>query len=405
MTLKRFYSARFIIGMLFLVNPVISYYDILPDFVGFLLMFSALSEVAFLDERLETARRMTLYGAAISGARIALMFFALDINMDESGVLAIVFLLGAAELVAAVYFAVSFFGGISYVAQRSESDNILGDVDNVRNLWIAFWAVRVVSTVLPEFAALPQYTLQYYPDELPFLNSRTLLMYKNGITLILATISLILGIWWCYRTFKFIKAIKNDTKFFQSLSTRYSVFLKENPLQETFLACRTACVLFCIGCALQINFVLDGNKYVLPAWLGTAFFVVCLRWISTKGFKHYAPLCAVIAVQALCIYLPLAGVYRYISAVLLALCGFIAFELAAKKYTAYVKTALDWDMEGGFMLARIPLVLFLLFRAAHAIYPIYWFALGNIVCFTLWICIVLWVCVSLMSTVKQRRRL
>lgn len=401
MKLKRFFGPRFIIGLLFLLNPIISLFDVLPDFVGFLLLFSALTEIAFLDERLETARRMTLYGAAVSGARTVLMFFVFD--MDENWILSVVSLLGVAELFAAVYFAISYFGGISYIAQRCESDNILGDVDNIKRIWITFWVVRVASTVLPELAALPQLTLQHYPEKLPNLNERLLLLYKNGTIVMLATITVIMGVWWFIKTASFAAGIKKDQKFVGSLSERYTEFLKANPLQETFLACRTACVMLCIGCALQINFDVDG-RYILPAWLGTVFFALCLYRLGVKSIKGFLPLIAAGAAQLLCVCFPLSGAWKYICPLIIAACGLLTVLFTEKRFTALVKDALDWDMEGGFMLARIPFAVFLICRAVYGIYPVYWFLLASIISLAVWIFMVIWLCSSLMSEIKQRRR-
>lgn len=403
MKLKRFFSTRFIIGILFFINPVIGLYDVLPDCIGYLLLFSALSEIAFLDERLETARRMTLYGAATSGARIALTFFALEINLDDSGVLAAAFLLGAAELFAAVYFAVSYFGGISYIAQRCESDNILGKVDSVKRTWIGFWVLRVVSTVLPEFAALPLLTLQYFPEELPHLNSRLVLLYKNGTAMMLTTLCFFAGIWWLYKMVSFAKGIKKDQKFVASITERYTEFLKANPLQETFMSCRTACVMLCIGCALQINFDVDG-RYILPAWLGTVFFGICLHRLGMKKLKSLLPLIAAGAAQLLCVCFPLSGVWKYICPLIIAACGLLTVLFTKKHFTAYVKGALDWDMEGGFMLARIPFAVFLICRAVYGIYPVYWFLLASIISLAVWIFTVIWLCSLLMGEIKKIRR-
>lgn len=402
MALKRFFSVRFVIGLIFLANPVISLFDVLPDFIGFLLLFSALTEIAFLDERLETARRMTLYGAAVSGARTVLMFFAFD--MDENWILSLVSLLGVAELFAAIYFSVSFFGGISYIAQRCESESVLGNVDKLKRIWIAFWLVHTFSTILPELAALPQLTLQHDPYAYPNLSERLLLLYKNGAVMILFAVSLITGIWWFIKTASFLKGVRNDEKLKASLGVRYEGFLKANPLQETFLACRLACVLFTVGCALQMNLALDG-VYVIPAWAGTIFLAVGLYRLGVKKLKSYALIAVAFAVQLFCAFARVEGAAKYAVPPLLALSCFGAVFMAERLFTERVKAMLSYDLEGGFMLARIPFAVFLICRCVYGVYPNYWFHFASIVGFTVWMVIIIWICSSLMSEIKHRRRL
>ena len=43
---RLFRYGRAAAGLILLVNPIISLYDILPDFIGYLLLFTALREVS-----------------------------------------------------------------------------------------------------------------------------------------------------------------------------------------------------------------------------------------------------------------------------------------------------------------------------------------------------------------------
>lgn len=401
MELKRFFGPRFTVGLIFLFNPVISLFDVLPDFVGYLLLFSALSEIAFLDERLETARRMTLYGAAISAARTVLMLFVFD--MDESWVLSCVTLLGIGELFAAIYFALTFFGGVSYVAQRCESENVLGAVDFIKRLWIVFWCVHTACTVVPELAALPQLTLQHDPYAYPRLTERLLLLYKNGATVLLCLVSLIMGLWWLVKTQGFMKGVRSDSLFKATLAERYGAFIEANPLQEVFLSARTACVLLAAGCVLQLNFTVNGIA-VLPACAGTLLAAAALWRFGVKDKKGLCTMLCAAAIQLGCVFFT-KGVAAYFSAVLLALACFVAVYTAESAFSARTVLLLDYQIEGGLILARIPFVIFLVCRAIYAFCDVYWFLLASIICFALWIFIIIWLYSSLMNEIKLRRRL
>lgn len=427
MSLKRFFGLRFVIGLVFLFNPIISLFDVLPDFIGWLLLFSALTEAAFLDGRLAQARSLTLYGAALSAARTVLMFFVFD--MDDSWILSVVSLLGAAELFVAIYFAASFFGGITYLAERCESDNVLGGVDGAKHLWIGFWIVHTAATILPETAALPLLTIQHDPYAYPNTDGRTILLYKNGAMFILCAISLIMGIWWLVRTARFMKGVRKDERFKATLGARYDGFLKQNPLQETYLAVRMAAVLLTAGFALQMNFALD-NIYVVPAWAGTVLLALCLYRLGvrkTKGFFGYPALCAAFAVQVACVCIPAEGVWRFVCPPLLAAACFVAVFVTQRLFSANVTSRLDYDIEGGFMLADIPLAVFLVCRAVYDMFsttvikvqteggdvniagsvssPVYWFHFASIAAFIAWIVFIIKLSSDLIGVIKLKRRL
>lgn len=402
MRLRRFYSCLFTVGMVFLFNPVVSLLDVLPDFIGCLFIAAAMTELAMLDERLENARRLIYYLAGVSGVRTVLMFFMF--NMDESAVLSCVSLLGVAELFAAIYFAISFFGGISYIAQRSESDNVLGNVDRIKRLWILFFVLHTAATVLPELAALPQLTLHYDPDLIPWLTEGRLILYKNYVTLILGTLSFALGVWWFRQTHAFFGGVKADERFKASLEQRYGTFIAANPLQNLFLDIRFACIAFAIGCGLQFNLTMDGIA-VLPAWLGTVFIALAVWRVGGAAKNTLLMLSAAAVVQALSVHLLTSGALNIVGAVLFVPAAMLAVYVGENALATRVKTAIDWDIRGDFILARIFYGAFFVLSAVYRVWANYWLHLARILCFAAWIAAVVWLCSALVGELKLRRRL
>lgn len=398
MALRRFYSRLFTVGLVFLFNPVVGLVDILPDFIGALLVAASMTEIAMLDERLEQARRLIYYVAGVSAVRTVLMFFMFD--MDESAILSSVSLLGVGELFALIYFAVSFFGGISYIAQRSDSENVLGEVDRIQRLWILFFIVHTAASVLPELAALPQLTARNNPEDIPWATERQIVMYKNYARLLFGTISFFLGIWWLRTTAAFMKGVRKDEPFKASLEKRYGEFAAANPLQELFLDLRFALILFAAGSALQLNVTVDGLA-VVPAWVGTLCILFAVLRLNKKDSFSALLLVVSALIQGVAIHL-LKGVA---SAVPLALFSALTVFIGERALTARVKAAIDWEIDVYFYITRIFYGAFFVLSAVYSLYANYWVHLSRILCFGAWMAAILWLCTSVLGEIKLRRRL
>lgn len=396
MALRRFYSLLFSIGAVFLLNPIVGLVDILPDAVGALLIAASMTEIAMLDERLENARRLIYYVAGISGARTVLMFFMF--SMDESWVLSIVSLLGAAELFALIYFGISFFGGISYIAQRSDSEKVLGDVDRIKKLWILFFIVRTAAAILPELTALPQLTARANPEDIA-VTERQIVMYRYYARLLLGTVSLFFGIWWLKNTLSFMKGVRRDELFKASLEKRFGEFSAANPLHGLFLDVRFALIMLAAGSALMINITVDG-AHVLPAWIGTLLLMFAVIRLGYRG-KALILGAVAAAAQVAAIHLT-KGV---LSAVLLGVASATAVYLAERAVTRRIKAAIDWVTDAYFYITRIFYGAFFILGAVYALWANYWVHLARILCFGAWMATVIWVCTSVIGEIKLRRRL
>lgn len=398
MALRRFYSLLFTIGAFFLLNPIVGLVDLLPDAVGALLIAASMTEIAMLDERTENAHRLIYYVAGISAARTVLMFFMFD--MDESWVLSVTSLLGVAELFALIYFGISFFGGISYIAQRSDSDNVLGSVDRIKRLWIIFFIVRTASTVLPEVFALPQLTVRNNPDDIPWLTERQIVMYKYYARLLLGTISFFLGIWWFKNTASFMKGVRQDERFKASLEKRFCEFSAANPLHALFLDVRFALIMLVAGSAAMINITVDGTA-VFPAWIGTVLLVLALFRLNPSDRTSLIIVGASAAVQVVAIHF-LSGV---LSEALLGVASTLALYLTERALTLRINAAIDWVTDAYFYITRIFYGAFFILGTVHAVWANYWVHLTRILCYGAWMATVLWVFASVTGEIKLRRRL
>ena len=69
--LKKFFSPMMVLGLLFLLFPTFSLYDLFPDFVGWILIYLALSELSEFNEDIFALKKLTYYLCGISAARFS----------------------------------------------------------------------------------------------------------------------------------------------------------------------------------------------------------------------------------------------------------------------------------------------------------------------------------------------
>ena len=80
-----------IAGMIFLFNPFISVYDILPDFIGYMFIIYGLYKIADVELKVREARRRMTQALYVAVGRFAIMMSALFMEFDSTLVLVFTF--------------------------------------------------------------------------------------------------------------------------------------------------------------------------------------------------------------------------------------------------------------------------------------------------------------------------
>ncbi len=399
MKLSRFFGLYFIFGCIFLFEPTVQLFDVLPNAFGFLLIAHALKEIHVLEYRIESAMKLLYYGAGVSLARFVLMFFNFD--MDSSAVLSAVSILGVAEVICLICFFIYFFAGLSYLAQRSDSENVLDRIDAVKTLCIVFAVIHTAATILPELFALPELTLDHSPEELPGLTFGRLKLYKNYTVVICSLVSFIAGVWWLKETVSFINGVRRDELFRRSVEKRYGEYVGDTPREEFYISLKSFLVLFTFGCLLALDLriyqdVGESNILVLPAWVGTVFFATGV-WVLGKQ-KQLSLIClGLAAVQAVFSYLPIE-----VGALVPLVTGGAVF-LTENFFKQQVEQGMDVDISTEIFRQRIAMVVYIVLSVAYAITDMSLIHSFKVVAYLAWIALVVWNCSAVRDEIKSRR--
>ncbi len=271
--LKKFFSPMMTMGLLFLLFPTFSLYDIFPDFVGWILIYVALSEFAEFNEDIFAMKKLTYYLCAISGGRFIIGILMLDrINSkatsDTNLFMLVVTALSICEIIAIVMYSRHLFDGLEYLATRNDGEASFGAITNARSITSFFLIARIALTLLPELFPLFQLEAEIDIENYDWLMS--VFALKNTTMLVCMMLSLIMGIYWFGLISKMFGNIRKNEKFMALLGERYRSEIKDNTKHYIITRTRLACSFIGAGCVLYFNLVFD-FKYYMPYFVGTFF--------------------------------------------------------------------------------------------------------------------------------------
>ncbi len=105
-----------IVGCIFLFNPFINIIDVLPDFIGYLFIMKALSELSDLERNIRNARARFKSAMWVSLVKCALIFASMI--FDSTWYLILTFSFGILESMYLIPAFIDLFYGISYLEGR-----------------------------------------------------------------------------------------------------------------------------------------------------------------------------------------------------------------------------------------------------------------------------------------------
>ena len=280
-------------GVFFLFNPNINVVDVLPDFIGYLLIYYGLFRASFLSDNLRQARDLIWKLAMITAVRAASV--VLLPYTSDTFTLLLVFIFAVLETMYALPAITTVFEGAYAVGTRLDCQSIYDTTEKKRrtkkgtvivtcegaerfkNFTIVFFLLKTVSAVIPELPAL-QLAEDLSGDsrwQLP------LKMFQPWLYVFFGLIVLVVGIVWLTRAVKYINNLRADT----ALREGVLQYFAENVASEPGLmaAIRMKKVLFLGGFAAlsSITFTLDGLN-VLPNVIPAVFLLFAFMILLPK---------------------------------------------------------------------------------------------------------------------------
>ncbi len=215
---------RIALGMIFLLNPNINVVDLLPDFIGCVLIMSGLSSLRDISDSLEDARRnfLRLFWISLSHlpAFVLMMIISSTYVSEKTSILVFAFVYSVVEFVLINNALTSLIDGFVYIGERyngeccfyeTKKNGKKLDVSHLRFFSTVFLLVTKGLTVAPNLVYLYDTSLGYGTVTNPYVTNPV--EFIGPITAICFVPALIFGIMWARRMCIYLSGIKKDDAF------------------------------------------------------------------------------------------------------------------------------------------------------------------------------------------------
>ncbi len=273
--------SNLLIGLIFLINPYYGVIDVLPDFIGMILLYKSVEKLADLDERLYASKKNFLVAVWVSIAMFfAMLMGVLSGGMDKTTILTLSL---AAHLVYCIllipglknFFATLDYGIIrkSGELKEKEQSNNLGIISSI------FLIVRGICAFAPWLTAL---------GEVDELNSNDTI--QVFLIIIAGVLTLIFGVVWFLNIRKYMSSVLKDKALLEYFYNRYENEVTNNS-ELMFKRGLTRFSLYSIvAYVFAISFPIDGY-YFVPEFLFAFFMYLAFKTVSkyadNKQIKKY----------------------------------------------------------------------------------------------------------------------
>ncbi len=260
-------------GLLFFLNPNILVLDILPDFIGAILILYGLAHSAEIDERIRFTRKTLYILLWVSVGRFLCTFLAPIIDPHEYTwflVFAFCFGLGEAYLFCRSIWMLD--SGLTYLSLHSNHNDIYQNTGGTAvGMTIIFTIVKTVFSILPALT----YLVTDYGTVTETRTNWTFVMWMlMAINILLVTVY---GILWYIRMVKFWKPLKKSD-FIREVEARYEKEYRSNRPLTVYRDLHRVSLLLVLGLFFAIPVRMDGID-VLPDVIAGVLFIYAGRFM------------------------------------------------------------------------------------------------------------------------------
>lgn len=267
-------------SFIFYFLPDFTVLDLLPDVIGYMLMFFGLTALADLSEGMSDVKRkfgrLIIFGV-IKFFSLFLIYGLLDDYERPNATLSVLFVFALIEVCFLIPACKSLFDALIYIGTKEESTAVFNRknkrfrksyTDSIKLFTIIFIFIKNWMAIFPEFLSLAANV---------DVQSHTYTRYDdiNYFRILAMTVSLVMGIIWLCKIEKYFSGLKHDLPFVERLKERYEAEVLPN---EALFRRRKITVAFClyiIGAFLAIDFYIGGNdgNNIIPDIISALFFL------------------------------------------------------------------------------------------------------------------------------------
>lgn len=261
------------VAAVFLFNPDVAMFDVLPDFIAYILIVAGITQMSYICPHIENARVRFSWAAVVATAKFVSLFLVFGMsNQNERPVVILltVFSFAVIELILLVPAWCSLFEGILYLGSRTgamapyRSKRGRFTMTGVAKAFtLAFVLIKPTAAVLPEFSAL---TMGGF-DETKFNWYDYIgLLREFGIFF-----CLIAGIVWFVIIERYFLRLKNDAEFVPAIRRKYDEEVSPNDSRFIKRRIGVAFALLAAAFFFEIDIMLEYNNIIPDALAALCF--------------------------------------------------------------------------------------------------------------------------------------
>ncbi|MBQ7822040.1 MAG: hypothetical protein IJ391_07145 [Clostridia bacterium] len=271
-------------AFVFIFNPAINVIDPLPDFIGWIFIFSSLKRVRYISVQMESAANSATKMAWLNFA--GFICFFLTPHIDGTMILTITFALNTMKLVWGIPAFKYFFDGLSELSSLYDGKSIYKPLGRSKNEGIhtverftyVFLAASCVLNTLPEFTELSGQSSLIMSE-----GHRNWLSFKPMFYVVCITASLIFGIVWLSLILPFMKRFGSEKEFAARIADGYKLKIVDTGkhraitlISAFFLASIAGLFILCV--------MLD-DMNIVPRFIMPVMMLVISLMVGKTGYK------------------------------------------------------------------------------------------------------------------------
>ncbi len=249
------------VGLLFLMNPLIGILDILPDFLGCLIILLGINRLRAVSPELDDTVPIIKYMTWASLAR-TLTFFVSG-GFDEITHLSITIIFAVIEFGLGAAMISALYNGLAYLNIRY--DGKVKEAPEFRYIGAVFLAAKGLFSVIPQLGAIASESTDITENV-----TETWAAFSGLLNVSNVFLTLVFAIFWGYTVLNYIGRMARDKNFCSLIRQEYNIKRETVPnlfIRRTLIfgfSCLTASAFF------LIDFIGDGKNYIPDFIFGAA---------------------------------------------------------------------------------------------------------------------------------------